>query len=217
MEDNPGFFDLVGNVRAMRRLRTDPVPDELLFKVLNAGVQAPSGMNSQPWSFLVIRSPENKQWFAEHYKAAIESRFGGPLQQSDEDTPMGRQIRALRYQMNHMAEFPLLLVVCGLRDWPFKVPEAERVGLAPPNFGAVYPCVQNILLACRAVGLGAALTTMHQVFEDELTKRFEIPVEYGVVVTMPIGFPLGSFGPVRRKPAQDVTYFDRWGARASEA
>lgn len=75
MDENPRFFDLVGNVRAMRRLRTDPVPDELLFKVLNAGVQAPSGMNSQPWSFLVIRSPEDKQWFADHYKAAIELRY----------------------------------------------------------------------------------------------------------------------------------------------
>merc|ERR1711969_269293 len=127
---------------------------------------------------------------------------------------MARQFRALRYQMNHMQEFPLLLIVCGLRDWPFKVPPAERVGLAPPNYGAIYPCVQNILLACRAVGLGAALTTMHQVFEEELMERFQIPVEYGVVVTIPIGYPLGRFGPVRRRPAEEVTHFDHWG-RAS--
>ena len=113
--------------------------------------------------------------------------------------------------MDHMHEFPLLLLVCGLRDWPFRVPMSERVGKAPPNYGAIYPCVQNILLACRAVGLGAALTTMHQVFEDELHERFGIPDEYGVVVTIPIGYPLGRFGPVRRKPAEDVTYFDRWG------
>ena len=212
MDENPRFFDLVGNVRAMRRLRTDPVPDELLFKVLNAGVQAPSGMNSQPWSFLVIRSPEDKRWFADHYKAAIELRMGGREPEGGENSPLARQFRALHYQMDHMHEFPLLLVVCGLRDWPFKVPEAERVGLAPPNFGAIYPCVQNILLACRAVGLGAALTTMHQVFESELMERFEIPVEWGVVVTMPIGFPMGKFGPVRRRPAESVTYFDRWGA-----
>jgi nitroreductase len=214
MDDNPGFFDLVGNVRAMRRLRPDPIPDELLFKVLNAGVQAPSGMNTQPWSFLVLRKDDDKQWFAERYKAAIESRFGGAVAPEDGDASgRARQLRALRYQMDHMHEFPILLIVCGLRDWPFKVPQAERVGLAPPNFGAVYPCVQNILLACRAVGLGAALTTMHQVFEDELMQRFEIPVEYGVVVTMPIGYPMGRFGSVRRKPAEEVTYFDRWVRR----
>jgi len=121
-------------------------------------------------------------------------------------------MRALVYQIEHMHEFPVLLLVCGLRDWPFKVPPEERVGLAPPNYGAVYPCVQNILLACRAVGLGAALTTMHQVFEDELHAYFEVPREYGVVVTMPIGYPKGRFGPVSRRPAAEVTHYDRWEA-----
>ena len=215
MEHNPRFFDLVGQVRAMRRLKPDLVPQDLLMKVLNAGVKAPSGMNSQPWSFLVLRQPEDKQWFAERYKAAIESRFGSSNLPVEGDSPMARQFRALRYQMNHMQDFPLLLIVCGLRDWPFKVPEADRVGLAPPNYGAVYPCVQNILLACRSVGLGAALTTMHQVFEEELIERFQIPVEYGVVVTVPVGYPKGRFGPVSRRPAEESTYFDRWGNTAS--
>ena len=213
MEPNPGFFDLVGNVRAMRRLKPDPVPVDLLRKVLDAGAKAPSGMNTQPWAFLVIRAADGKKWFAERYKAAIQSRFGDFATAADDDSPMGRQLRALRYQMDHMHQFPLLLVVCGLRDWPFRVPQSERVGLAPPNYGAIYPCVQNILLACRAVGLGAALTTMHQVFEAELHERFGIPEEYGVVVTIPIGYPVGKFGSVRRRPAEEVTYFDAWGQR----
>ncbi|MDJ0789690.1 MAG: nitroreductase family protein [Myxococcota bacterium] len=207
---NPRFFDLVGNVRAMRRLKPDPVPRDLLFKVLEAGVQAPSGMNTQPWSFVVLEEPESKAWFAERYKAAIESRFG-VLQVPEDDSKAARQGRALRYQIDHLHEFPVLLLVAGKRDWPFKVPPEERVGQAPPNYGAVYPCVQNILLACRAVGLGAALTTMHQVFEDELHERFGIPEDYGVVVTMPIGYPMGRFGPVTRRPAREITYFESWG------
>ena len=212
---NPGFFDLVGNMRAMRRLKPDPVPRALLRKILEAGVQAPSGQNTQPWSFLVLESAENKRWFGERYSQAIESRFAGMSATAEElkkreNSPLTRQLQALRYQMDHMHEFPLLLVVCGLRDWPFKVPEEERIGLAPPNYGAVYPCVQNILLACRASGLGAALTTMHQVFEDELMAKFSIPEEYGVVVTIPIGWPKGNFGKVTRRPASAVTYFDRW-------
>lgn len=211
LDDNPRFFDLVSNVRAMRRLKPDPVPLELLRKVLDAGVQAPSGQNTQPWTFVVIQEPTAKQWFAERYNAAIESRFSRLNTVKDDGSSMGRQLRALRYQMAHMHEFPVLLLVCGLRDWPFKVPASERVGLAPPNYDAVYPCVQNILLACRSLGLGAALTTMHQVFEEELHERFSIPVEYGVVVTMPIGYPMGKFGPVRRKPAEEVTYFNEWG------
>lgn len=207
----PSFFDLVGNVRAMRRLKSDPVSPELLERVLEAGVQAPSGMNTQPWKFVVLREPDSKRWFAERYKRAIESRFGGLQPPADDHSPLMRQWRALLYQTEHMQDSPVLLLVCGQRDWPFRVPEAERVGLAPPNYGAIYPCVQNILLACRAVGLGAALTTMHQVFEQELAERFAIPDDYGVVVTIPIGYPLGRFGPVSRRPASEVTYFERWG------
>jgi len=121
------------------------------------------------------------------------------------------QLGALFHQIDHLQDAPYLLLVCGERDWPFKVPAEERVGLAPPNYGAVYPCVQNILLACRAVGLGAALTTMHQVFEAELHQRFNIPDSHGVVVTIPIGWPIGNFGTVTRKPAEQCTFHNEWG------
>ncbi len=210
-DEFPEFFDLVGNVRAMRRLKPDPVPLELIHKVLNAGVQAPSGQNTQPWQFVLLGEPEAKKWFAEHYAKAMEDRFGLPTDPAKrEGMRIGRQLKTLFYQIDHLHEAPYVLLVCGLRDWPFKVAEEDRVGLAPPNYGAVYPCVQNILLACRAVGLGAALTTMHQVFEDALHERFGIPEEYGVVVSMPIGWPMGKFGPVTRKPAEDMTHYERW-------
>ena len=207
---HPDFFDLVGDMRAMRRLKPDPVPLELVRKVLQAGVQAPSGQNKQPWKFILLTEAAQKTWFAQHYAQALESRFNLPLDPATRKPARG-QLSALYYQMDHMQDAPYLLLVCGKRDWPFKVAEADRVGLAPPNYGAVYPCVQNILLACRAVGLGAALTTMHQVFEDDLHAYLEIPEDYGVVVTMPIGWPMGKFGPVTRTPAADCTFFNGWG------
>lgn len=206
------FFELASSMRAMRRLKPDPVPPSVLEKVLEAGVQAPSGQNTQPWSFLVLQKPESKAWFAERYKAAIESRFTEMMTMpTEKNTALTRQVKAMQYQVNHMQDFPVLLIVCGQRDWPFKVAEADRIGLAPPNFGAVYPCVQNILLACRSLNLGAALTTMHQVFEEDLCEHFAIPDEYGVVVTIPIGYPMGKFGPVSRKPATNKTYYEAWG------
>lgn len=205
------FFDLVRNMRAMRRLKPDPVPLSLVRKVLDAGVQAPSGMNSQPWSFVVVQDEDGKAFLAKHYRAALESRFGANLSiDENDDSSFGRTVRSVIYQMEHLHETPILLLVCGKRDWPFVVSEKDRVGLAPPNYGAIYPCVQNILLACRAVGLGAALTTMHQLFQPELHERFGIPEEWGVVSMIPIGFPMGNFGPVGRKPAEGVTYFDRF-------
>ncbi|MFT6434539.1 MAG: nitroreductase [Candidatus Azotimanducaceae bacterium] len=205
------FFDLASNMRAMRRLKSDPVSMDLIWKVLNAGVQAPSGQNTQPWKFVLVSQYERKHWFAERYAEAMETRFGLPRDASKRGEKASRgQLRAIYHQMDHLQDVPYLLMVCGERDWPFKVAEEDRIGLAPPNFGAVYPCVQNILLACRAVGLGAALTTMHQVFEDELHEYFNIPDSFGVVVTIPIGYPLGKFGPVSRISAQEKTFINRW-------
>ena len=210
------FFELAANTRAMRMLKPDPVPMELIWKVLNAGVQAPSGQNTQPWKFVVVSDPARKKWFAERYAQAFEKRAGFRADPTQRTEQPGGMVRSLYYQMDHLHEAPYLVLVCGKRDWPFKVPDEERVGLAPPNFGAIYPCVQNILLACRALGLGAALTTMHQVFEDELHAHFGIPQEYGVVVTIPIGYPMGQFGPVKRIPAQEKTFLDHWGQSPAE-
>ena len=211
-DENPTFFDIVGNVRAIRRLKSDPIPMDMIWKVLNAGVKAPSGQNKQPWKFLLVSDPVHKKWFADQYSASLESRFGlkvNPEERGEYRT--SGQLGALYHQMDHLHETPYLLLVCGERDWPFKVAQDDREGLAPPNYGAVYPCVQNILLACRSLGLGAALTTMHQVFEQELHEYFNIPDTFGVVVTIPIGYPAGQFGPVARVPASEKTYFDKWG------
>jgi nitroreductase len=111
----------------------------------------------------------------------------------------------------HLHEAPLLLFVCGHRDWPAAVPVDKRVGKAPAPYGSIYPCAQNILLACRAVGLGASLTTIHHMFEEELATQLGVPDEVSLVALLPIGFPKGHFGPVTRKPTQDLTHFDHWG------
>ena len=135
----------------------------------------------------------------------------------DDDSRGGRLRRAVRWQMDHLDEVPAIILCCGQRDWPFAVPSEERVGPAPPSYGSVYPCVQNMLLACRALGLGATLTTMHQLFPDALADRFAIPDEYGVVVMMPIGYPMGRFGPVRRHPIETKVHYGRWGATRPDA
>lgn len=201
----------------MRRLKPDPVPLSLLRQVIDAGVCAPSGMNSQPWAFVAVQDEAGKKFLADHYRQAMQESFGDALRVDDGDhSKRARTLRAVRYQIEHFHETPVLLLVCGLRDWPFAVPTEQRIGHGPPSYGAVYPCVQNMLLACRALGLGATLTTLHQLFEAALHERFAIPDDYGVVVMMPMGFPLGRFGPVTRKPGAESTYFDRFGAKTLE-
>lgn len=211
MDQDPGLFETMHTLRAMRRLKPDPVPDALLRKVLAAGVCAPSGQNLQRWAFVVVTDEAGRRFFGERYLHWMRDRFADALRTIDYATPMGRTVKAAMHLAEHMHEAPVLLVCCGKRDWPFAVPPAARVGKAPPSYGSIYPCVQNILLACRGLGLGASLTTMHQMFEDEMHAFFGIPADYGVVAVIPIGFPAGRFGPVTREPAEHKTHFNRWG------
>ena len=207
------IFEVMHSLRAMRRLKPDPVPDELIRKVLDAAVCAPSGQNLQRWAFLVVTNPEDKQFFGKHYSYWLKKRFGPALENIDRSTKEGRLAASAVHLAEHIHEAPVLLFCCGVRDWPFAVAPADRKGLAPPSYGSIYPAVQNALLACRALGLGASLTTMHQMFEPEMHAHFGIPETHGVVAVIPIGYPRGRFGPVARTPAPRKTHFNRWGGR----
>ena len=211
MTDDPGLFTTIHSLRAMRRLKPDPVPDEMIKKILEAGTCAPSGQNLQRWAFLVVTDAEGKRFFGERYDYWMRIRFANRLEMRSAPTKEGRLIAAALHLSEHMHEAPVLLFCCGTRDWAFVVPADQRVGLAPPSYGSIYPCVQNILLACRGLGLGASLTTMHQMFEPEMHEFFGIPDTHGVVAVIPIGFPQGKFGPVTREPAETKTHLNRWG------
>lgn len=207
---DPPFFEILNTTRAIKRLKPDPIPQELIRKVLDAGTRAPSGVNTQPWEFLVVRDPDTKRWIQARYLYFAKERFGAV---PESDTPHARMLRTLMHLAEHLHEAPVLLFVCGHRDWPASVPLDQREGRAPPPYGSIYPCVQNILLACRAVGLGASLTTIHHMFEDELARKLDVPLGVSLVALLPIGFPQGRFGPVTRRPARERTHFDRWGHR----
>ncbi len=214
---DPGFFEILNTTRAIKRLKPDPVPAALIRKVLDAGTKAPSGVNTQPWEFLVVTEEGGKKFVQERYLRYANERFRALVDSlADDNSPHTRMLRTILHLAEHLHEAPVLLFVCGHRDWPATVPQEQRAGKAPPPYGSIYPCVQNILLACRALGLGASPTTIHQMFEDELHDRFGVPEEVAIVALIPIGVPVGKFGPVRRTPATELTHFDRWGTRSEQ-
>lgn len=217
----PGLFEMMYSLRSMRRLKADPVPDELLWKVLEAAVHAPSGGNTQPWRFLVVRDPETKRFLQERYhrgwnryvqanlKAAAEAAV--PPTEEEAAARM-KMVSAANHLAEHLHEAPVLLLVCMLPrklDLPAD-PEAQ-----PPSpaalYASIFPAVQNILLACRAYGLGATLTTLHLLYERAIKERLGIPREVETVAMLPIGYPVGRFGGVTRAPVETVTFWDAWG------
>jgi nitroreductase len=208
-------FEAMRTCRTVRRLRPDPVPDELLRKVLTAATWAPSGGNRQAWRFLVVRDAALKRSLKDLY-LPLWQRFAqayAAMQAAASPETQARNARMLRsadHLAEHFDEAPAIVVVC------VHMPELAitDAGLdRPPVVGgaSIYPAVQNLMLACRAVGLGAALTTLLCMKEPEVSALLGIPNGWATCAHLPLGFPQGKgHGPVVRKPVERVTFADRW-------
>ena len=120
MAEEMGIFETMYSMRAMRRLKPDPVPIEMIRKILEAGTQAPSGQNIQGWAFVVLQDPAKKKFFQERYHQAMLDRFGDRMKTDPNDkSSMAKTVRAAMHLAEHMHEAPALVLVCGKRDWPF--------------------------------------------------------------------------------------------------
>ncbi|MFO1163071.1 MAG: nitroreductase family protein [Reyranellaceae bacterium] len=202
----PDLFETIETLRAMRRLKPDPVPDELIAKILRAGICAPNGGNSQRWRFLVVKDRKIKEAVQVWYKRAFDEVIG-PRYASSAPPPGAtkegyqRQHSAVAYLTEHFHEAPVWIVAC-LEDGP----TPNRMAGA-----SIYPAVQNMLLATRALGLGTTLTTRHMLFEKEADKALGLPEGVHSYAILPIGYPMGKFGPVGRGALSEFVYQDRWG------
>lgn len=199
------LFEIIHSTRSMRRLKTDPVPDELIRKILAAGTAAASGGNMQGWRFLVIRDPAVKQAVGALYRKAWMEvvgpryRAGAPPAGSSPEK-FQRMLAAAEHLAEHIHEAPVWIVPCMANAAPTRT-----------TGSSIYPAVQNMLLAARALSLGATLTTLYLIHEKEAEAAMGLPEDVHSYALLPIGYPLGKFGPVRRTPVEDVTYLDQWG------
>jgi nitroreductase len=200
-------FDIMATTRSMRRLKPDPVPDDLIRKILEAGACAANGGNTQKWRFLVVKDPAIKKAVAAYYKKAFDEVVG-PRYRSSAPPPgstperYGRQHSAVEYLTEHFHEAPVWIVAC-LEDG------------SNPNRGSgasIYPAVQNMILATRALGLGTTLTTRHLLHEKEAEAALGLPAGVHSYAILPIGYPMGNFGPVGRGRLADIVFQDMWGA-----
>ena len=220
-----GLFEAIYSARSLRRLKPDPVPDEILSKILDAAIRAPSAGNAQHWAFVLVREPEQRRKLGAIYRkasdiaSAIYRARGRPAHMSEEQ--YRKFLAAGSYLWDHMGEAPVLLVPClrerapppraSLPDWVGARYEQELAYERRIRGASIYPAVQNIMLACRAFGLGTVITTNHIRLEDEVKAVLGLPDDVSTYALMPIGYPVGKFGPLARRPVAEVTYEERWG------
>jgi nitroreductase len=207
MAGGADLFEIIETTRAMRRLKPDPVPEELIQRILRAGVCAANGGNTQRWRFLVIKDEAIKKRVQVFYKRALDEVVG-PRYRNSAPPPgvtreqYDRQHAAVEYLTVHFHEAPVWIVAC------------LDEGTNTPTRGSgasIYPAVQNMLLAARALGLGATLTTRHLLYEKEAEAALGLPPGVHSYAIIPIGYPMGRFGPVGRGPLKEIVYQDRWG------
>ena len=198
------LFEAMDTNRAMRRLKPDPVPRELLEKLVHAATRAPSAGNSQHWSFVIVTNREDMRFLGD-----ILQRRLGQFSRDPEDDAQGRMMRAVRYLIAHFHETPAVIFCCIRNAYP----NAETPVRAT-MWSTIYPATQNLLLAARGLGLGAAMTTFQAGAEDEIKAHFGIPDDVYIGSTIPVGYPMGRFGPLGRKPLDEVLHWERWGGEA---
>jgi nitroreductase len=209
MPEEMGIFEVMFNCRAMRRLDQREVPEELLVKLVDAANQAPSGSNMQNGRWIIVRDKEVRQQLADLNRQAVEA-YLAPLIDNPGSLPhqseakRKRMVDAVVWQKEHMHEVPALIIAC------MEFGQKVTSDMAARGGGSIWPGVQNLLLAARALGLGGAPTTLALGNHKTVSEVLNLPETMAAYCLIPIGYPLGKFGPVTRKPLDEILKFDRW-------
>ena len=197
--------------RAIRRIKSDPVDDSLLLHLLELAMKAPTGSNAQNWEFIVVKDREvvaklgrlNRRAMnlvSPIYKRIIARRM---------DDQMLRIEKAVRWQADHFDDIPVVVVAClkgVVAPWPSMA--------ASSAYGSIYPAVQNFLLAARAAGLGATLITMPLWSKLLAQRALGLPWNVTPCAVIPLGWPIGKYGPTTRRPVGEFVSLDQYGNRA---
>lgn len=195
--------------RAVRRLLPDPVDDEIVLRCLELALKAPTGSNAQNWEYVVVKDRSVKEQLQAQYRRSFALYGGAGKRLYRDNESMQKVLRAVEWQVEHFHELPVLVVAC-LRGQ--RVPFAPLPPVAESSYyGSIYPSVQNLLLAARAVGLGASLITLPLWSATVARRILGLPLSVQPCCVVPLGWPRGRYGPTTRKPVGEVVHLDSYG------
>ena len=204
-----GLFEALYSQRHITRYKPDPVPREALDTMIDAATKAPNGGNTQPWECIAITDRALVTKIGQLYREAWLGAMGATPPPNESSI-----YRAARSLANHMPEVPAMLLVC-VDHTKGSAPSTPGEPLVRGRYASsIWLAVQPLFLAARALGLGTRLTTADLRREEEVKALLGIPEHVETVTLLPLGYPQGSFGPTARRPAQEVTSYNRSGNRA---
>ncbi len=204
------LYDGIVTTRAIRRYQPDDVPEADLNKLLFAATRGPSGHNTQPFRFLVLRRTRE----AAHARALLGEGFvkawaGNRHEPAvGDDSRRARMARTMNVFVDTIADAPVIVLA---------LVQDDLVRGDITAGASVYPACHNLLLAARALGYGGVITMWHRPVTQQLAEVLELPADVSIVATIPLGKPLGQHGPVRRRPLPELVYENRFGEAAKWA
>jgi len=210
------IYDAMSTLRAVRRLKPDPVPDDVLERVLQAATWAPTGGNIQPWRIVAVKDPARKARLGELYTPLWQNYTVGYRNHmktmNDADRAKSeRTIGAGDYLAEHLGEVPIIVVFCYNPNL-MAITDADQPRPSVVGGGSVYPAVQNLLLAARNEGLGCVLTTLLCMEEPAVKELLGMPEDWYTCAHVPIGYAVGGgHGPIHRRGVAKMVYEDVWG------
>ena len=196
--------------RAVRRLHLEPVSHDVLLPLLELSLKAPTSSNTQDWCYVVVTDRAQKAAIAKLWRRLY--RFVNPIaiRQAKGDERELRQMRPGQWQTEHFEDLPVFVIPCYKRGIKHKPVGHPQISVAS-FYGSVFPAVQNLLLACRAVGLGASIQTLPIWWIPSTRKILGLPRSMNPVCIIPIGWARGKYGPTQRRPIGEVVHVDRYG------
>jgi nitroreductase len=202
------LYEALYTTRAMRRVKPDPIPDDVQQRILDAAIRSPSGGNQQNWRFLLVDdkeviaklAPIYRRCLAQVWEVVYKERLAAA--NADPDDPENAQTlrvqRSAQHLADHFEEYPLLLFSFSLFD---------------PTGGSIHPATWSAMLAARAEGVGSAWTYA-MIFElDPVLEILGVPKDEGWTFAscVTFGYPTGRWGVAARRPVHEVSYRNRWG------
>ena len=201
--------------RAVRRVLPDPVDDDVVLRCIELALKAPTGSNGQNWEFVVVKDHETKEALANRYRQAWRVYGGMGERMAKGDEAMQKILRSVAWQVEHFTEIPVLVVACLRGSGTGRVPRLPHQLLpqiaVSSIYGSIYPSVQNLLLAARAMGLAGSLITLPLWNVPSVRRSLGLPFDVTPCCIVPLGWPRGRYGPTTRKPVGDVVHVDRFG------
>ena len=210
------LYEVMSTLRAVRKLRSDPIPDDVLERVLQAACWAPTGGNTQPWRVVVVTGSAPKRALQEIYEPEWERYSAGLLKMlsglpAEELATWERVVAAGDHLARNLGRVPAILMFCA-NPAMMAITDADLDRVSMVGGGSVYPAVQNAMLACVEEGLGCTLTTLHCLQEERVKDVLGIPADWATVGMVPIGYPVGKgHGPITRRPPAAMAFRDRFG------